>query len=167
VSGQSVSGADWSDGELDGQLIADRPDDGQYELTRGKLRRRRRLTGCLLPAQRGLTAIQPVAQTPLVRFAVDLLRTCRGHFDLLYEKLYNRFTTSPQSNLRRAASQMLHWLQWDAPNSPQNCPYPSTITTPIKYTHPSTDPTHHPKRHPDPFSRYTQTDTQIVQANVP
>ena len=41
------------------------------------------------------------------------------------------------------------------------------ITTSIEYTHPSTDPTHHPKRHPDRISRFatvhfldTQTDTQ-------
>jgi len=26
--------------------------------------------------------------------------------------------------LRRAASQRPHWLQWGAPNSPQNCPFP-------------------------------------------
>jgi len=32
------------------------------------------------------------------------------------------------------------------------CPTPSTITTSIEYTHPSTDPTHHPKQHPDPIS---------------
>jgi len=25
---------------------------------------------------------------------------------------------------------------------------------PIKYAHPSTDPAHHPKRHPDPMSRF-------------
>jgi len=31
--------------------------------------------------------------------------------------------TSPQSNLRRAALQRPHWLQWDAPNSPPNCPF--------------------------------------------
>jgi len=36
----------------------------------------------------------------------------------------------------------------------QNYPFPSTITTPIQYNHPSTDPTHNPKRHPDPFSRF-------------
>jgi len=31
---------------------------------------------------------------------------------------------------------------------------PSAIITPIWYTHSSTDPTHHPKRHPDPFSHF-------------
>ena len=40
-------------------------------------------------------------------------------------------STSPaQSNLGRAASQSPHWLQSDAPNSPQNCPFLSMITTP-------------------------------------
>jgi len=38
-------------------------------------------------------------------------------------------TTSHQSNLRRARRccrtihHSPHWLQWDAPNSPQNCPF--------------------------------------------
>jgi len=34
--------------------------------------------------------------------------------------------------------------------------------THIKYTHPSTDPTHHPKRHPDPISHFTDV---VVQLN--
>jgi len=43
--------------------------------------------------------------------------------------------TNPQSNLRRARrsrtvmQQSPHWLQWDAPNSPPNFPFPSTIAT--------------------------------------
>jgi len=32
--------------------------------------------------------------------------------------------TSPQSNLRRAASQRPHCLQWDAPSSPPKLPLP-------------------------------------------
>jgi len=64
-----------------------------------------------------------------------------------------------------------HLLQWDTPNSPQNCPFlfddhhPDLIH---KYTHPSTNHTHHPKWHPGPLSRFatvhfpdrqTETDT--------
>ena len=62
---------------------------------------------------------------------------------------------SSQSNLgrvrrsRTTMQQCPHWLQWDVPNSSQNCPFFSTITT-----HPSTDPTHYPKQHPDPISRF-------------
>ena len=51
--------------------------------------------------------------------------------------------------------------------TPKTAPFPSTISTPISYTHPSTDFTHHPKRHPDPISPFAtvhlavrQTDTQ-------
>jgi len=52
------------------------------------------------------------------------------------------------------------------PNHPKIAHFPWAISTPIWYSHPSTDPTHHPKRHPDPISRFTtihpldrQTDT--------
>ena len=62
--------------------------------------------------------------------------------------------TSSQSNLRRAASQRHHWLQWDAPNSPPKLPLLFDDHHPVYYTHSSTDPTHHPKRHLDPFSRF-------------
>jgi len=37
--------------------------------------------------------------------------------------------------------------------TPKTVPSPLTITT-IKYTHPLTNPTHHPKRHPDAISRF-------------
>jgi len=37
--------------------------------------------------------------------------------------------------------------------SPQTAPSPSTITTKISYTHIEPDPTHRPKRHPDPITR--------------
>jgi len=66
--------------------------------------------------------------------------------------------------LRKAALQRPHWLQWDAPNSPPNLPLtirrsqpPSNI--PIRsrrIADSSTDPTHHPKRHPDPISHFPQ-----------
>jgi len=36
----------------------------------------------------------------------------------------------------------LHWLQWDAPNSPIKLPFDDHHTH--QHTHPSTDPTHHP-----------------------
>jgi len=82
-----------------------------------------------------------------------------------------RKKTSPaRSNLGRAASRC--WLQWDAPNSPsKTAPSPSTITTPIKYTHLSSDATHHPKGRPDPLGRFAtihcgqtdrQTDKQVI-----
>jgi len=55
----------------------------------------------------------------------------------------------------------------------QTASSPLTIANPIKYTHPLTNPTYHPKRHPDLFSRNTlcgptdrQTDQQMVQANA-
>jgi len=38
--------------------------------------------------------------------------------------------------------------------TPKTAPSPSMITTKIQYTHSSTDPSHHPKRHPDPISRF-------------
>jgi len=44
-------------------------------------------------------------------------------------------------------------LSIGCPNSPQNCPFPFDDKHPIYYTHPSTDPTHHPKRHRDAISR--------------
>ena len=57
-------------------------------------------------------------------------------------------------------------LQWDGPNSSLRQPYPFDDHHLHLYTHPSTDPTLHPKRHPDPISRFAtvhfpdrQTDT--------
>jgi len=38
--------------------------------------------------------------------------------------------------------------------TPKTAPSPSTITTPIYNTHPSTNPTHHSKRHKDSISRF-------------
>ena len=75
--------------------------------------------------------------------------------------------TSPQSNLRRAASQRPHWLQWDVPNSPpKTAPFPSTITTPSNTPIPRPTPVT-TKQHPDPISRFAtihfadrQTDRQ-------
>jgi len=47
-------------------------------------------------------------------------------------------------------SQSLHWLQWDAPNSP-----PKTATSSPRLIHPSLDRPNSPlKRHPDPISRF-------------
>jgi len=67
-------------------------------------------------------------------------------------------TSPPQSNLG-TASRRPHWLQWDAPNSPQNCPFPLTIITP-HLIYPSLNrPPHQPKRHPQcPFWIDRQTD---------
>ena len=41
------------------------------------------------------------------------------------------------SRQRITTPQRPHWLQWDAPRLPQNCPFPSTISTTI--SHPSLD----------------------------
>ena len=65
-----------------------------------------------------------------------------------------RILTSPaQSNLGTAASHSPHCLQRDAPNSPQNCPSPSMITTHL--IHPYLDRPHSSsQRHPDPLNRF-------------
>jgi len=60
-----------------------------------------------------------------------------------------------------------HWLQLDAPHLPPKLPLPFDDLHPI-YTHPSTNPIYHHKRHPDPISRFStihsladrQTDTE-------
>ena len=62
--------------------------------------------------------------------------------------------TSPQSNLRRAASQKPIRYNGTPQIHSKTAPSSSTITTPIEYTHTSTDLTHHPKRHLDPISRF-------------
>jgi len=58
--------------------------------------------------------------------ARDLLGStpCTGDF-----RLPDSLTSPVQSNLGRVASQSPCWLQWDASNLPQNCPFPSTMTT--------------------------------------
>jgi len=48
---------------------------------------------------------------------------------------------------------------------PQTAPSPSTVTTLIKYTPPLTDPTHHPKRHPDPISHFATVHFPDAQTN--
>jgi len=59
----------------------------------------------------------------------------------------------------------------------QNCPFPLNDHHHIWYTYSSTDPTHHPKQHPDPTSQFAtvhfphrlterQTDWQMGQAKV-
>jgi len=57
-----------------------------------------------------------------------------------------------------------YWLQRYAPNSPQTALSPSTI---IIATYPSIDPTHHPKRHPDPISRFARTHFPDRQTDRP
>jgi len=49
-----------------------------------------------------------------------------------------------------------HWLPWDAPHLglPSKLLLPFDHLHPIQYTHPSTDPTRHSKRQPDPISRF-------------
>ena len=62
-----------------------------------------------------------------VTFSFNLLCLYAASFGVLIGSyLYRsyRHVTSPQSNLRRAASQWPHWLQWDAPNSPPKLPLP-------------------------------------------
>jgi len=53
--------------------------------------------------------------------------------------LMHFYTSTPQS---------LQWLQWDAPNLFNNL-YPYVIH------HPSNDPTHHRRWHPDPISHFS------------
>jgi len=55
-------------------------------------------------------------------------------------------TTVPQSPL---------WLQWDAPYLPPKLSFPLTNLHPIWYTHPLTDPIHHPNWHPGTISRFS------------
>jgi len=57
---------------------------------------------------------------------------------------------------------------------PPNCPFPSMFTTLIQYTHPSTNPTHYPRWHPDLLSRFAtlhfldrQTDWQNGLGDIP
>jgi len=45
-----------------------------------------------------------------------------------------------------------HWLQWDAQNSPTKLPFPLRRSPPPSNTH--IPRRHHPKRHPDPISRF-------------
>jgi len=59
-----------------------------------------------------------------------------------------------------------HWLQWNDPHLPPKiAPSLLTISTRFKYTHPSTGPTHHPKRHPDPISRFATVHPPDRQTN--
>jgi len=53
----------------------------------------------------------------------------------------------------RVAKFPLVSLQRDVPNSPPKLSLPFHDHHSIQYSHSSTDSTHHPKRHPDPFSR--------------
>ena len=48
----------------------------------------------------------------------------------------------------------------------QNCPFPSTIST-LSNTPSSTDPTHHPKWHPDPISRFATVHPPDRQTDRP
>jgi len=55
--------------------------------------------------------------------------------------------------------QSLRWLQWDTPQStltPPQTKLPLSLRRSLPHLihHPSTDLTHHPKRHPDPISRF-------------
>jgi len=57
-----------------------------------------------------------------------------------------------------------HWLQWDAQIHPQNCLFPFDDHRP-RLIHPSLDPTHHRKRHPDPISRFATIHFPDTQTN--
>jgi len=76
---------------------------------------------------------------------------------LVCSKRQRKENNKSQSNLGRAASPLVtaeNMPQWDAPNSPQNCLFPSGDLQP-HLIHPFNDrPHHHPKRHPDPISRF-------------
>jgi len=65
--------------------------------------------------------------------------------------------TSPQSNLRRAALQRPHTLQWDAQNSPPKLPI-AFDDHHLHLIHPFLDQrSQHPNWHPDPISRFVTT----------
>ena len=81
-------------------------------------------------------------------------------------------TRPPQSNLGRACcfhttmQQSPHWLQWDAPHLPQNCPFPFnnnyTSNTPIPQPTPLTSQTASRSSQPlchSTLSRQTHTQT--------
>jgi len=56
-------------------------------------------------------------------------------FHLTHESGPTPLTTPNVSSIavrfHTTTQQSPHWLQWDAANSPPNCPFPSTITTKI------------------------------------
>ena len=80
-----------------------------------------------------------------------------------------KYSTSPvQCNMRRAASQSPHWLQWDAPNSTPKLSIPFDDNHP-NIIHPSVDRPHSPfqtsSRSTQPFYHNTlcgQTDRQAT-----
>jgi len=49
--------------------------------------------------------------------------------------------------------------------TPKTAPSPSMISTPMQYTHHSTDPTYHPRRHPDPISHFATVHLPDRQTN--
>jgi len=79
---------------------------------------------------------------------------------LLIHQCCDRLHSPPQTTARlihtlpHNYASRPHWLQWDGPSSPPKLPFPFDDNHPIKYIHPSTDPTHQPTRHPDPLSRF-------------
>ena len=95
----------------------------------------RSLAVCFLTAA-SLLIILPVCRSvcPLTKQDVFYVRTL---YIVLHRCPERSNQTKPQSNLRRAASQMPHWLQWDASTTPQNCPF-------------SFDDHHHPSDTPIP-----------------
>ena len=58
-----------------------------------------------------------------------------------------------------------HRLQWDAPNSLPKLPLPFDDNHPHLIHPSSTDPTHYPKRHPDPLSHFATVHFPDRQTN--
>jgi len=65
-------------------------------------------------------------------------------------------STSLSHNYATIEQSPHYCFQWYTPHLPSKLPLPLRRSPPLShiYTHPSTDPTHHPKRPPDPLSRF-------------
>ena len=97
----------------------------------------------------------------LVRIPGCIPTTVQENPNVTWEELRHhppwQRTTTPQST---------HWLQWDAQHiSAKTAPSFSTIFTPMQYTHPLTNPTHHPKQHSDSISRFATVHFPDRQTN--
>jgi len=65
-------------------------------------------------------------------------------------------TRNGNSIASRTFTHSPHWLQWDAHIHPKIAPSHGVISIRVCLPHPWTQPTHHPKRHPDPISHFPQ-----------
>jgi len=63
-------------------------------------------------------------------------------------------TTPNDTQFHTMTQQSPHWLQWVAANSPPKLPLPLRRSRAKSNTPLLIHPTHHPKQHPDPISRF-------------